>query len=336
MRWLVNFMKSLVKAALFLVLFLCWVWGCVALWLCGPDPQWARLLLVCLFGFFLPVVFLLSRSFGRGFILCAGLFVVLVFWWQTLQPTNDKDWALDVAQISHGEIKGNKLTMYNVRNFDYVEEKNSIPQWTTRTYDLDELQGLDLFLSYWASDHIAHTILSWDFGNNNHLAISIETRKDKTQEYSAIKGFFKQFELSYVAAEEKDIIRLRTNFWKERVYLYRLLGTREQARALLENYLEEMNLLVSEPKFYNALTRNCTTTIQIHANASRSDAPPPIDWRLILSGHVDELLYDRGVLLKSQPFEELRQMSRVDLVMQKYSGDDFSQMMRKSVQLNSN
>jgi hypothetical protein len=332
LRGLVSFMKSLAKAALFLVLFLCWVWGCVALWLCGPDPQWVRILLVCLFGFFLPAVFLFSRSFGRGFILCAGLFVVLVFWWQTLQPTNDKDWALDVAQVSHGEIKGNKLTMYNVRNFDYVDEKNSIPQWITRTYDLDELQGLDLFLSYWASDHIAHTILSWDFGNNNHLAISIETRKDKTQEYSAVKGFFKQFSLSYIAADEKDIIRLRTNFRKERVYLYRLAGTGEQARTLLENYLEEMNLLVNEPKFYNALTRNCTTTIQIHANASRTDAPPPTDWRLILSGHVDELLYDRGVLPKSLSFEELRQMSRVDLVMQKYSGNDFSHMMRKSVQ----
>ena len=331
MRGLVRFLKSLTKAALFLVLFLCWIWGCVALFLCGPEPQWFRVMLVCVFGAFLPGAFLFSRSFGRAFFLCSGFFVLPIFWWQTLQPTNDKDWAPDVARISHGTIQSDTLTMHNVRNFDYVDGNTPIPKWESRTYNLGNLKGLDIFLSYWASEHIAHTILSWDFGNDGHLAISIETRKDKTQEYSAVKGFFKQFGLSYVAADESDIIRLRTNLRKERVYMYRLLGTEEQARALLETYLEEMNLLVNEPKFYNALTRNCTTTIQIHANAARTDAPPPIDWRLILSGHVDELLYDRGALPKTLPFTELRQLSRVDLVMQEYSGNDFARTMREEL-----
>ncbi len=331
MKGLVRFLKSLTQASLFLVLILCWIWGCVALFLSGPEPQWLRILLVCVFGGFLPGAFLFSRAFGRAFLLCSGLFVLLIFWWQTLQPTNDKDWAPDVARISHGAIQSDTLTMYNVRNFDYVDENTPIPKWETRTYDLGNLQGLDIFLSYWASDHIAHTILSWDFGDNEHLAISIETRKDKTQQYSAIKGFFKQFGLSYVAATEEDIIRLRTNFRKERVYLYRLLAPREQARNLLEEYLNEMNRLVPEPKFYNALTRNCTTTIQLHANAVRTDAPPPVDWRLILSGHVDELLYDRGAITQTLPFEELRHLSRIDLVAHKYSGTDFSRFIRDKI-----
>jgi hypothetical protein len=216
-------------------------------------------------------------------------------------PTGVKDWAPDVAKISHGEIHGDILTMYGVRNFAYKSEQLYYQHWGTRTYNLNNLEGVDIFLSYWASEHIAHTILSWDFGVDGHLPISIETRKDKSQEYSAVKGFFKQFEIAYIAADEKDIIRLRTNFRKERVYLYRLKASKEQVLALLKDYLIEMNSLVQTPEFYNALSHNCTTTIQIHANAARKDAPPPLDWRLIASGHVDELLYDRGVLQSDLP-----------------------------------
>ncbi len=324
-------MQLFTQLSLLLVLFFCWVWGGTALFFAGPDPYWLRVLLVCVFGAFLPGIFVFSRAFHRAVFCCCGLFILLLFWWQTLQPTNDKDWASDVAQISHGTILSDTLTMYNVRNFDYVDENTPVQKWEARSYDLRNLKGLDLFLSYWASEHIAHTILSWDFGKDGHLAISIETRKDKTQEYSAVKGFFKQFTLSYVAADESDIIRLRTSVWKERVYLYHLLTTKEQAKALLETYLDEMNRLVDEPKFYNALTRNCTTTIRIHANAVRKDAPPPVDWRLILSGHVDGLLYDRDAIAHTLPFTKLRESSRVDLEMQKYRGNDFSRTIREKL-----
>lgn len=320
------------KTVLVPVLLLCWIWGGFALYFSAPGPQWLRMTLIFVFALFLPGAFLLSHRFIRGVVLCVGVFALVLIWWHTIQPTNDKDWAVDVAQISHGTIQDGTLTMYNVRNFNYMADGTPILKWETRTYDLGNLQGLDIFLSYWASEHIAHTILSWDFGDDEHLAISIETRKDNTQQYSAIKGFFKQFGLSYVAATEQDIIRLRTNFRKERVYLYELLGTSEQARNLLEEYLKEMNLLVDEPKFYNALTRNCTTTIRIHVNAVRTDAPPPIDWRLVLSGHGDELLYDRGAVVQTLPFTELRQLSRIDLAAKEYKGTDYSHFIREKIQ----
>jgi hypothetical protein len=224
--------------------------------------------------------------------------------------------------------------MYGVRNFDYKTEQLYYQHWDTRTYNLSNLQGVDIFLSYWASDNIAHTIISWDFGVDGHLPISIETRKDKTQEYSAVKGFFKQFEIAYIAADERDIIRLRTNYRKERVYLYRLNGPKENALALLKDYLKAMNSLVQKPEFYDALSHNCTTTIQIHANSIREDAPPPLDWRLIASGHVDELLYDRGAIRTDIPFAELRAASRVDLLMQQEGKENFSSSMRDHIKNN--
>jgi hypothetical protein len=218
--------------------------------------------------------------------------------------------------------------MYNVRNFSYASETKFEERWETREYDLTKLQGLDIFLSYWASDHIAHTIMSWDFGDNDHLAISIETRKEKSEEYSAVKGFFKQFELSYVAADEEDIIKLRTHFRNERVYIYRLLADNEGVRVLLDNYLAEMNRLFDKPKFYNAFSRNCTTTIRLHTNAIQPDRPLPLDWRLILSGHLDELLYERKSISQKLPFAELRTLSRIDERIKKNTKDNFSEELR--------
>ena len=170
--------------------------------------------------------------------------------------------------------------------------------------------------------------MSWDFGEDGHLAVSIETRKEKTEEYSAVKGFLKQFELSYVAADEKDIVKLRTDFRNERVYVYRLLAPIERIRTLLENYLAEMNELFERPRFYNAFSRNCTTTIRLHANAIQPDRPLPLDWRLILSGHLDELLYERKSISQKLPFGELRALSRIDERIKNNTQDNFSREMR--------
>ncbi len=323
--------KRAAKIIVMLLLLLLWVWGVTALYLGVSGAVWSKYIAVLAFALFLPAVFIFSRSFFQGSLLSFCLFTLLIMWWQTLIPTNNKDWAPDVAEISHGDISGDILTMYGVRNFTYKTEQFFDQDWDTRTYDLNNLQGVDIFLSYWGSEHIAHTIISWDFGKDGHLPISIETRKDKTQEYSTIKGFFKQFEIAYIAADEKDIIRLRTNYRKERVYLYRLLATKPQALALLKDYLEKMNSLVDKPEFYNALTHNCTTTIQIHANAIREDAPPPLDWRLIASGHVDELLYDRGLIQSDLAFADLREVSRVDLKMQQEGEENFSARMREHI-----
>lgn len=324
----------LFKGVMLFCLIMVWAWGSMALFFALPGGQWLRGGLALAFTGMLPVFFWFSRSFYKGLFLSLVCLIALLFWWQMLQPTNEKEWAADVARIAHGEITGERLLLHNVRNFRYyrneptTDEWQEEERWESREYNLDEIQGLDLFLSYWASEHIAHVIMSWDFGEDKHLAISIETRKDIHQEYSALQGFFKQFELSYVAADEKDLIRLRTNFRKERVYAYRLLVSKEKARALLEAYLTEMNAMVSTPKFYDALTHNCTTAIFLHTKAINPDDPPPMDWRILVSGHLDELLYERDLLSQQLPFSELRKQSRIDLRMQSLGEKNFSKLLR--------
>ena len=256
-------------------------------------------------------------------------FAVLLVWWIPLKATNDKDWAPEVSQTPHGRIEENILLLHNVRNFSYTSRDVFSEHWETRRYSIDQIETLDIFLSYWKSPHIAHIIMSWGFADGQHLAISIETRKDKSQTYSEIKGFFKQFNLVYVAADEKDLIRLRTNYRKEQVYGYRIKNIPLQyKRYLLESYLAHMNKLVTEPEFYHALLQNCTTGVSRHYKTFMPNKSW-IDWRLIANGHMDKLLYDLDLIETGVPFEQLRAMSRVDLRMQGLDENDFSNQLRQ-------
>jgi hypothetical protein len=281
-------------------------WGAAALWFDGPTlrPLAGTLGLV----FFFAVLVLPQRS-RRGTVAAGMLAAVLLAWWLSIPPRNDRDWLPDVANPATAVFDGDRVTIHNVRHFDYRSETDYTPHWETRTYDLDQVRGLDLFLSYWGSPTIAHTIMSWDFGNAPPLAISIETRKEKGEEYSAVRGFFRQFELYYVVADERDVIRLRTDFRGEDVFLYRLAAPPDLARRLLVSYLQEVDQLATTPEWYNAFTHNCTTTIRLHV--MRIGVPEPLDWRMLANGHIDAMLYERGSINTSRPFPEIRAASEI-------------------------
>jgi hypothetical protein len=201
--------------------------------------------------------------------------------------------------------------IHNLRNFDYRSETDFDPRYEDRTYDLSKLVGLDLFMSYWGSPAIAHTIMSWEFSEGPPLAISIETRKQRGQEYSAIDGFFRQYALIYIVADERDVIRLRTNYRGENVYLYRLTVPVAKARDLLMEYVQQINSLANTPEFYNALTENCTSAIR--SNAENAGGHVPWSWKLLLTGYVDKMLYERGRLRTGGlPFARLKEVSWID------------------------
>lgn len=324
-------MNKLIRVFISIIILGCWLWGSLAIYYAGPENKIVLYVTLFLFITSLPLSFYLTRSFNKTVFSSIIIFALLQLWWNTLLPSNDKDWAVDTARIPYTEINGNKLTMHNVRNFDYRSETDFTERWETRYYDLSKLKSVDLFLSYWGSPHIAHTIMSWGFENGDQLAVSIETRKDKTQEYSAIKGFFKQFTLAYVAADERDLIRLRTNYRKEDVYFYRFQNTPiSRARALLESYIKHMNHLKDKPAFYHALALNCTSAITLHAQAINPGALPT-DWRLIANGHLDELLYDRKSIRTDMPFSELRQLSHINQRAGNLQSKSFSQDIREGL-----
>ena len=234
-------------------------------------------------------------------------------------------WLVPRAQLLTASV-----TIQNVRNFKYRSESDYDQRWETRTYDLDRIRGVDLFLSFWGPTQIAHTIASWEFDDGQHLAISIETRKEKGESYSALRGFFRQYELYYVVADERDLVGLRTNYRGEQVYLYRIRIPASQARALLVDYLDEVNRLAEHPRWYNALTQNCTTTIRGHAQ--NVGAGGRLDWRLLANGHLDQLLYERGQIDTDLPFADLRARSNIT-ERARTAGDspDFSARIRQGL-----
>lgn len=240
--------------------------------------------------------------------LAAGLLAVGL-WWGSILPSNDRDWAPDVAHGVTGEVRGAELILHNVRNFEWRSEDTFTPRWETRRYRLDQLRSVDLFSSVWDSPAIAHTLVSFGFSDGRHLVFSAEIRRERHESFSAIGGFFKQFELVMIAAEENDIIRLRTDFRRESVSLFPLRVGPEQARELLLSFVERANELDQTPEFYQTATTNCTTVI---FQLARLVAPGiPLDWRVLLSGYLPDYLYQHGMIVTDLPLDEVRRRALI-------------------------
>lgn len=305
-------------------------WSALALWFDGPDSRLLATIIgaaIALGSLWLAV---LVRPFLRGLLASLLPVAVVVLWWSSIVPTNSRDWSPDAARTARATFDGGTVTIQNVRNFKYRSDTDYDQRWETRTYHLDRIKGVDLFLSFWGPTQIAHTIVSWEFDDGQHLAISIETRKSKGESYSALRGFFRQYELYYVVADERDLVKLRTNCRGELVYLYRIRIPAAQARALLVDYLDEVNRLADHPQWYNALTQNCTTTIRGHVQ--KVGAGGSFDWRLLANGHLDQLLYERGQIDTDIPFDDLRSRSNItERAKAAGTSPDFSALIRQGL-----
>src|SRR5947207_1655795 len=274
------------------------------------------------------LVFVKGRWRAMGLV-AVGLVLVLI-WWLTLSPTNDSDWQPDVAQKGWADIQGDEVTLHNVRNCDYRTETDYTPHWGARTVRISQITGIDLAVDYWGSPWIAHPIASFQFADAPPLCFSIETRKKLGQTYSTIGGLYRQFELIYIVADERDVIRLRTNYRKEDIYLYRTTISPAHARERFLEYIHSLNALRNKPRWYNAISTNCTTSI-------RTQHPPhervPWDWRILLNGKGDELLYERHFIVTGGlPFAELKTRSLIDTRARAANDSpDFSQLIREGL-----
>jgi Domain of unknown function (DUF4105) len=289
------------------------LWGVLALAYQAPGGVWgkgaAALLWTGLCAGALVALWR-QRPWRRraGWAYLAGV-VALCGWWQTLTPSNDRIWADDVARMLRGTVQGSVVTLENVRNFDWRSDDDYTARWETRQYDLDQLVGVDMALSYWSGPAIAHTLVSFGFSDGRHVVFSVEIRKERGEKFSEIGGFFKQFELSVVAAEERDILYVRAGPRGESVYLYPVRMPAAAMRELFLSYVTTANALVDTPRFYHTVTANCTTLVY---QMVRAIVPGlPLDTRILLSGYLPEYLYEQGGLDASLPLEELRQQAAV-------------------------
>ena len=294
-----------------LIIGLSAIWGACALWYQAPGGQVLKALSVLLWAGF-SVTLLIALWQGRaavGIVAFVVAFGGLLVWWHRIAPSNDRIWADDVAQMTTGTIEGNRVTLYNVRNFDWRTDTDYTQRWETRSYDLDRLNSVDMIMSYWSGPAIAHMLISFGFDDGQHVVFSVEIRREKIESFSEIGGFFKEFELSVIAADERDVIRVRTNVRGEDDYLYRVRMPESAMRSLFTAYIGEANSLVRSPRFYNTITSNCTTLV--YHMLKRIVGYLPLDYRLILSGYLPEYVYSVGGLDKRYPLDELRERGRI-------------------------
>jgi hypothetical protein len=285
-------------------------WSILAIYFSNLPTPWLRTLVAFLYAVLVAVILWRVRPWWRARILFYGAFAVVLLWFLFTPPSNHRDWQPDVALLPYADVKGNLVTIHNIRNCDYRTETDYTVRHYDKTFDLEKLRSVDFFLVYWGSPLIAHTMLSFGFEGGDYVCFSIETRKEKGEDYSALKGFFRQFELTYVIADERDLVRLRTNFRHEQVYLYRLNTDPAKTRLVFLDYLKTVNSLKDTPEWYNALTSNCTTSIRGHTKPYTENAH--FDLRILLNGRIDELGYERKTLNQTVPFSELKQRSLIN------------------------
>jgi hypothetical protein len=307
-------------------------WGALALWFRLPAPEALRAAGAIVFAILglAAIAALFTRRSLVGIGAFAAAFCALLVWWNTIKPPLDGDWAPDVARQTTGTVAGDILTLSDVRDFDWRTDHDYTEKWSRRSYDLSKLKTLDLFLAYWAGPEMAHVIMSFGFEDGEHIAWSVEVRRERSSVFSPIADAFKSHTLVYLATTERDSVRLRTNVRGEDVRLYRLNTPPERARALLIEYALQATALAGRPKFYNSITANCATVVFKIVRAAGGTFP--FDWRLVVNGFLPGYLYDHRVVVTTMPLRELMERARVsEKAKAADSSPDFSQAIRVGV-----
>ncbi len=329
MRRVARIVSRLILA---LLIAITTAWASLALWYRFPGQELIRGLAGSLFILTgASTIVALFTYLRRPALVCFVVaFGAVLVWWTTIKPADHADWAPDVALQVTGMLDGDMLTLTNVRNFEWRSDSDFTARWTSRRYDLTKLRTLDMFLSYWAGPEVAHTIMSFGFEGGDYLAWSIEVRRLKGGEYSPIADLFKSDTLVIIAADERDIVRVRTNIRHEDVQLYRLKVSPQKARLLLLEYVADANGLLQSPRFYNSITTNCTTTI-VKMMRVIGDTMP-FNWRLIVNGYLPDYAYQHGVLDTKTPLSELKTLAHIDKrAGQADNSPDFSRLIRVGV-----
>lgn len=310
-------------------IYLLGTWSFGFIWFGGPFPHQGPLnplAAILWFAALIAISYRLPPGKHR-YAAVALLLIPPLATWLLTRPSHHRDWEPSFEKIAFAEISGNTVTIHNHRTFDYAPDTTPLPTWSTRTFDLQNLQGIDFFMARWSSPLAGHPIFSFDFGEQGHCAFTIEAKLEKGESYSLPAGLFRRYELAYISCDESDAIRLRTHFRHgEQVHLYRTIATPAQARTRFLEFISSMNDVRENPRFYNVISSNCTTAIR-----SQMSGGFPWDWRVIINGKLDELLYERHMLeTTGLSFPELQKASLINPKATTHpQKENFSQHIRK-------
>ena len=283
---------------------------------------------LALWAMFVVAILIFVKSKKVSVLIITLGFIGVFTWWSLLKPSHDRDWDPNFSQLPEFTLKGNNLTVRNVRATRYVSNNEYDCHYETRQFQLSDLQAVDLLLLYWGgSQAMSHPMVIFDFGQGRHLCFSIEVRYQTDQEYNVLRSLYRQYELIYVVCDERDAVLSRTKWSDENeCYLYRYKIDDAMAETILKEFIRETNDIFQEPRWYNAVTANCTTSIY-----RQRDAKVTWDWRVLFNGSMDKMLYDWERLDQTLPFDDLRKRSKINEKANTASYEDFSNAIRRGL-----
>ena len=248
-----------------------------------------------------------------------------------LVPSNDRDWKPEFATLPIAEIDERQYTLRNIRNCNYVTADDYVVNYYDRQIVLDQIQSVDfIVVPFKETPKLAHTMISFGLDDGSYLAVSVEVRKERGEEFNALMGVGRQYELIYVLSDERDVIRLRSRHRDSDVYVYPTVANQQQAQAMFAEVMGRINELSVNPEFYHSITNNCTTNLAGHVN-ELSPGKIAHGWQIILPGLSAKYAYDRGLLDNRIPFEDLSSVALVNHLAEKHFEDpDFSKQIRSN------
>jgi Domain of unknown function (DUF4105) len=304
--------KRFLVAVVSCILFGLWLWCTLAIRFSGLPGEILPFAVAGIFATGVPLAFIFlpdrKRTAYAVFILCVGIIVA----WLQIKPSHDRDWVASVAKLPSVTFEGDQAKVRNIRNFDYKTEKDFSVRYYDKTFDLNKLESIDYILVYWdGNEAVAHAILSFGFSDGEYLSVSVETRVERGEPQSGLRGLFKQYETIYILGDEKDLLRLRTNYRKEDVFLYPTTTDPQIVRKMFNAIMERVNQIASKPEFYNTLSHSCFTSLASDFEkiiARRSF----FDFRRIANGYSDEMLFENGWIDSKLSFEDTKRLHYVN------------------------
>ncbi len=326
-----NFILKLIIGIIkYIILGVLYLWCIGAVYYLNIPWEYLRAPLAWAFAILVPLCLIIFRH--RWYIYWLALLVCLsiAFYYEYMPASNEGNWIASVAVMPSVTFKGNDVFIKNIRDFQYESEKDFKVHYYNKEFDLDNIESLYYVLSYWDGNKaIAHTILSFGFKGGDYLCVSVETRLKKDQPQTGLMGLYNQYGIIYVLSDEKDVLRLRTNFRNEEVYMYQVKAKKEMIRSLFVSILQKVNRLNTHPEFYNVLKENCLTSLLMdlrHARGERME----FDYRYICNGYSDKLFYERGAFQDQEmTFNEFKNLHHINQYINKDSDiNDYSKEIR--------
>ena len=322
-----HVLQTLLSGAVYLMSFAIVAWTSGALYYdVGRASRWAWLL-VAIWVVGVVALFYAWVPLWKPFLLLLGVFTLILKWWFSQKPSNDREWHPTTAVLSKIDFDGDRVTIENVRNAEFLESGECVPCYDTRNYRMSNLYGLDALVCFWGQPWMSHPIFIFDFGTDGRVCFSIEVRYRVGQKYNLLRSLYRQQELIYLVCDERDVLLQRTKHRENQdVYLYRIHATRPEITRFFQEYADQVNELVLQPRWYHGLTTNCTTSIYAQRENERV-----WDWRLLFNGKLDQMMYDRYRLDRRLPFESLKQKSWVNEIANRAPLESFGDFIRSEL-----